>query len=93
MIFHKKSGDLYSKEEVIEVLDKFLNREDEIGPFEWDDFLSLRGRDTELNAIRDICSAVSEAFPANPSSGMYCSTGGVRLLQGLLDILREESAS
>ena len=54
---------------------------------EWDDFVSIRHRDRELNAISNEVIAVADRYPA---SRAWCSPEGFDALRAIIARLRAE---
>ncbi len=71
--------------EFVKVIDDFLSGD--IGPYDWDDFISVSLDDPELDYIRLQCAQASERFPAK-ETGQYCSDEGAKYLRSLADGLR-----
>ena len=72
-------------EEAADSIEKFVNHAG--GPWDWDDFISIRQKDPELEAIRLKCVSVADEFPP-PDRRKYCSDAGVEALRNLLKELR-----
>lgn len=70
---------------VAEEISKFLDGRD--GPYEWDDFCTLRIADQRLDVIRQRCRDLPVEFPAE-ISGQYCGPEGYLVLQTFLEELR-----
>jgi hypothetical protein len=58
------------------------------GPWDWDDFISVRVRDPHLEQIRVTCIATSEKFPAGALG--WCNAEGLDYLRTVVDKLRLE---
>jgi hypothetical protein len=50
------------------------------GPWDWDDFVSVRIGDARLDTIRERCAQLDREFPPE-MPGQYCGLGGVEVLQ------------
>lgn len=53
-----------------------------IGPYEWDDFISTPLNDPALEAIRCACVNAPKEFPPTDKSH-YCSKDGLEMLRSL----------
>jgi hypothetical protein len=72
-------------EEAADSIDKFVNHTG--GPWDWDDFISIRQKDAELEAVRLKCVSVADDFPSTDRRS-YCSDAGFDALRDLLKDLR-----
>jgi hypothetical protein len=54
------------------------------GRWDWDDFISIRLKDPELERVRQIAGALPGRFPPDLTGG-YCSDEGREVLRQLLD--------
>ena len=68
------------KKHVADLIGRFI--EGNIGPYEWDDFVSTPLDDGELEAIRRACASAPKEFPPTNKSH-YCSTDGLAMLRNL----------
>jgi hypothetical protein len=75
-------------EEAADSIEKFVN--DTGGRWDWDDFISIRQKDPELEAVRLKCVSVADDFPSTDRR-RYCSDGGFDALRYLLKDLRSRS--
>jgi hypothetical protein len=75
-----------SKLEVAEQLDSFLSGRGE--NWDWDDFMSVKINDPELDRIRVLCAGLPKKYPAQ-IQGAYCNDQGLAVLQSLLQELRK----
>jgi len=75
-----------SKSEVAEQLDSFLSGRGE--SWDWDDFVSVKIDDPELDRIRVLCAGLPTKYPAQ-KKGAYCNSQGFAVLQSLLESLRK----
>jgi hypothetical protein len=74
-----------TREEVAKIIDDFIS--DNIGTYDWDDFISIKITDPELERIRIFCLEVTDLYPS-VEDGHYCSDEGINRLRGLADGLR-----
>jgi hypothetical protein len=72
----------YTKSEVAEIIEQFLGGTD--GPWDWDDFTSIRIADPELEAIRVRCVELHDST----ISGQYCGPEGLAEMRRMVDQLR-----
>ncbi len=77
-----------SRSEVIEEIEKFLNGKG--GAYDWDDFVTLRIRDSKLDAIRIECCELRDKYPPE-GKRQYCSDEGLARLRQILNQLRMEA--
>lgn len=75
-------------EEAADSIEKFVNHTG--GPWDWDDFISIRQKDPELEAVRLKCLSVADDFPSTDRR-RYCSDPGFDALRDLLRDLRSRS--
>jgi len=52
------------------------------GPWDWDDFISIRQKDPEVEAVRQKCVAIADEFPPTEPR-KYCSDAGMQALRDL----------
>jgi hypothetical protein len=70
------------------LISRFLDGSSE--PYEWDDFTSVRCKDSVLESARQRCAAVQDEYPSeNP--GEYCNSQGVEVLRRIAAELRERA--
>ena len=55
---------------------------------EWDDFVSIRQSDHEIESLRSVCANIPIEFPPNDSLS-YCSDAGIRRLRDLAQRISE----
>jgi hypothetical protein len=72
--------------DVAELIDAFLG-EGSIGPTDWDDFISIRESDLDLEAARRFCVSVRDEHPPERGYG-YTNSEGRALLRTLARDLR-----
>ena len=75
--------------EVADVIESFLDGS--CGDWDWDDFMSARFTDADLEIVRRKCAAVPQEFPPT-AQHTYCSEEGVRVLRGLAHALRQRNS-
>jgi hypothetical protein len=68
-------------------IDSFLSGQG--SEWDWDDFISVRIDDPELDRIRIVCAELPAKFPPQVH-GAYCSDEGIAVLRNLLENLRKE---
>jgi hypothetical protein len=73
-----------TKEEVAETIENFVNGSG--GPWDWDDFISLRIANEELEAIRIECLRTQSEYPGGPNR--WCNEEGLEVLRGLAKQVR-----
>ena len=73
----------YTRAEVAIIIEQFLNGTG--GPWDWDDFTSIRIDDPELDAIRRRCGELYDE-PNHP--GQYCGPDGVAEMRRMIEHLR-----
>jgi hypothetical protein len=75
--------------EVATLIEGFLGNH-EIGPHDWDDFVTSRLRSPEIGASRMELAAIEVRYrPAQP--GEWCSTAGAQRLREIAERLRMEA--
>ena len=76
--------------EVADVIEAFINGTD--GGDDWDDFISIRIKDPELEKIRVRCARLRDEFPPEQAK-KYCSQDGIRALRSYVEQLRTTGIS
>jgi hypothetical protein len=76
-----------STSEIAAIIERFLIDKD--GPWDWDDFISIRLSNPEGENIRKICANLPERFPPI-ISGQYCNEEGLKVLRNLIEELRKQ---
>lgn len=71
--------------EIADIVEAFLLNKD--GPWDWDDFISIRQSDPDMDKIRKMCADLPDCFPPN-ASGQYCNEEGMEFLRKLVVDLR-----
>ena len=74
-----------TREEVAKTIEDFVNGTG--GKWDWDDFISIRLQDAELDAVRKKCVSVRDEFPPS-ADRQYCSDAGMQVLRDLAATLR-----
>jgi hypothetical protein len=74
-----------TREEVEKVIEQFLSSTG--NKWDWDDFVSMRLEDPELEQIRRSCAALPELYPPTVNSG-YCDAQGLKALRSTLKNLK-----
>ena len=74
-----------TREEVAKTIEDFVNGTG--GKWDWDDFISIRLQDAELDAVRKKCFSVRDEFPP-ADDRQYCSEAGMQVLRDLVVTLR-----
>lgn len=74
-----------TKQEVAELIEGFLNGT--CGEWDWDDFISLKHEDPEIEEISVRCSKIANEFPSLQEKH-YCSQEGETALKQLAQSLR-----
>jgi hypothetical protein len=67
-----------TKAEVRQILVSFLDGSG--GPYDWDDFTSMRITDPFLDHIRDRCERLWDEFPSERPNE-YCSDSGTKIIE------------
>jgi hypothetical protein len=76
--------------EIADTIEGFVNGTGD--QWAWDDFISLRLDNPELEAIRQKCVAIRDEFPpSNPRA--YCNEAGLAAMRQIVQDLRASSAS
>jgi hypothetical protein len=83
MDFSKKA----TKDEVAKLIENFVNGSG--GPWDWDDFISVRVADEELEAIRIECVRTQSEYPGGPNQ--WCNEQGLEVLRSLAEQLRSRT--
>jgi hypothetical protein len=76
-----------TKLEVANLVESFVNGT--CGPWEWDDFVSMKHEDPGIEAISLHCGRIPEQFPSSQENH-YCSEEGVAALKQIALLLRSE---
>jgi hypothetical protein len=77
-----------TKIQIAALIDSFLDGT--CGEWDWDDFISAKLKDPELENVRERCAAVADVYPP-VSANAYCSEDGVNVLRAIVDELRNTS--
>ena len=75
-----------TREDVAKSIEDFVNGAG--GPWDWDDFVSCRIADEELETIRIKCLRIESEYPGGPNR--WCNEQGIDVLRGLARQLRGE---
>jgi hypothetical protein len=81
--FAKRRGPRMTKEEVADVIERFIN--DESIDDEWDEFECVPINDPYLDGISEYIVGPHEKFP---EEGKYCSEEGVKEMKAIVEELR-----
>ena len=73
-----------TREEIANTIENFVNGSG--GPWDWDDFISLRIADEELEGIRIECLRTQSEYPGGPNQ--WCNKSGLEVLRGLAKRIR-----
>jgi len=73
-----------TRAEVAQTIENFANGNG--GPWNWDDFISVRIADEELEAIRLECLRTQFEYPGGPNQ--WCNERGLEVLRGLAEEIR-----
>jgi len=73
-----------TKAEVRQILVSFLDGSG--GPYDWDDFTSIRITDPFLDHIRERCQGLWDEFPPEQPNH-YCSDLGVEVIKQFIEVL------
>jgi len=74
------------REQLADLIERFVSGN--VRPHEWDDFLSVRFDDAELESIRRACDELPSRFPPR-RRGEYCNDEGAAELLVIARRLRE----
>jgi hypothetical protein len=74
-----------TRAEAADVIESFV--EGKGGSWDWDDFISVRQSDKELEQIRAHCASLPNEFPPQ-QSGHYCGPQGIEVLKKYVVLLR-----
>ena len=77
-------GSKASKEGVAKTIENFIDGSG--GPWDWDDFISVRIADEELEAIRIECLRTQSDYPGGPNE--WCNEEGLDVLRNLARQIR-----
>lgn len=72
------------KVELKKLILDFIN--DESGEWDWDDFISIKQNDPEIEEIRQFCLNLPENYPS-PNPNEYCNEDGVIELKKIAEKL------
>ena len=75
-----------SRHALASLIDRFLDGS--VAMWEWDDFISVRIRDPELEKIRRQAAALPEKYPPS-QPGHYCGPDGLAELRLTAKMLRQ----
>ncbi len=77
-----------TKGEVADTLEAFISGSSK--DWDWDDFISLRLQDPELDKIQKECAVLPDKYPPK-EKGQYCSPEGIEVLKNIVIKLRAVS--
>ena len=77
-------------EEIANTIEGFVNGTGD--QWAWDDLISLRLSDPELEAVRQKCVAIRDQFPPSDPKA-YCSDAGLAAMRQIVQDLRAGSVS
>ena len=77
-----------TREEVANTIEDFITGSG--GPWDWDDFISIKLKDPELEKIRLTCVFLSDTHPPKQKN-QYCNEEGVEILKGIVRSLRSST--
>ena len=78
-----------TKKEIADLIEAFIDGRS--GDWDWDDFISIKQSDPEIESIRSKCAKLPEKFPPTVK-GHYCAPDGFIELKGMVKELREANA-
>jgi hypothetical protein len=81
----RRAGPRMTRADVAKAIESHL--EGASGPWDWDDFVSVRIGDARLDTIRKRCAQLDREFPPERPR-QYCALGGVEVLRGFVRELR-----
>jgi hypothetical protein len=76
-----------SSKEVANTIEGFVNGTGD--QWAWDDFISIRLSDPELEAVRQKCVAIRDEFPPSDPKA-YCSDAGLAAMRQIVQGLRAQ---
>jgi hypothetical protein len=88
-IFHSKKTPVDDYESAASIIEAFVDGKS--GPWDWDDFTSIKKKEALLESVRSRCISVRDEYPPK-SEGAYCNTEGVEVLRALVRELRAKVA-
>jgi hypothetical protein len=74
-----------TKNEMANVIEAFINGQS--GEWDWDEFISLKLSDPDLDAVRKLCSSLPEIDPSTDHRH-YCGERGMEIMIRLVNDLR-----
>jgi len=77
-----------AQKDAANIIESFLNGT--CGPYDWDDFTSLKSSDPIVEEIRKKCMTIPSQFPPKHHSE-YCNTAGVQALHQFASALRSNA--
>jgi hypothetical protein len=77
-----------TKEQIAQIIEEFLDAKG--SSWDWDDFISIRIDDPELDGVRRLCSDLPNLYPPNRESS-YCSEKGLAILDEVRDTFRKNN--
>jgi len=77
-----------TKQEIIEILGHFVSGH--LYAWDWDNFVSARLHDPELEEIRSTCLRIQAEYPAGGST--WCNAEGIERLKQLYEQLQHETS-
>jgi hypothetical protein len=78
-----------ASEEIANTIEGFVSGKGD--QWAWDDFISIRLSDPELEAVRQKCVAIRDQFPPTDPKA-YCSEAGLAEMRKIVQDLRARSA-
>ena len=73
------------KQECAKLIDSFLDGS--CGDYDWDDFISIRSDDPEIQLIKDYCADSSFLYPSD-KPGYWCNDRGTQKLARLSSLIK-----
>jgi hypothetical protein len=74
-----------TRSEVANEIEAFM--EDRSGEWDWDEFISLRLSDPQLDEVRKLCARLPEIDPPT-KNGHYCGSRGMAIMVRLVNDLK-----
>ena len=74
-------------DDVANIIERFI--EGKGTEWEWDDFISIRIHDSELDKIRTRCLQLDKEFPSQ-KTGQYTNEQGIEVLKNYVSYLRSK---
>ena len=78
-----------NKDEIADLILKFIDDAEDLGKWEWDDFTTIRAKDPAVEAIRLAVLEIEQRFPPESNRG-WCSEEGIHEMRKIAMELKKQ---